>query len=62
MYFVTMVGNVPWLGADNTPWSHHGRAMADHVLTSSGLKNHGTMVNVLPGSEQARCPCEMNSV
>ena len=22
IYFVTMVGNVPWSKADNTPWSH----------------------------------------
>ena len=41
--------------------THHGRIMADHVQTWSALKNHGTMVNFLPGSEPARCRCEMNS-
>ena len=56
IYFVTMVGNVPWSKADNTPWSHttvtplptmfkHGRQWKTM---------HGTMVNLLPGKEEKR--------
>ena len=33
-----MVGNVPWSRADNTPWSHHRRTMADYVQTHFGVE------------------------
>ena len=52
IYFVTMVGNVPWSRANNTPWSltmvtHHGDTITDHGQTCSAIKNYGTMIKLL---------------
>ena len=56
IYFVTMVGNVPWSKADNTPWSHNTvtplPTMFKHGRQWKTM--HGTMVNLLPGKEEKR--------
>lgn len=56
IYFVTMVGNVPWSKADNTPWSHNTvtplPTMFKHGRQWKTM--HGTMVNLSPGKEEKR--------
>ena len=56
IYFVTMVGNVPWSKADNTPWSHTTVTPLPTMFKRGRQWKtmHGTMVNLLPGKEEKR--------
>ena len=48
IYFVTMVGNVPCLRADNTPWSHttvtQSPIMVKHAVGNQKLWDHDQIV------------------